>query len=371
MSVVLIDSSVLLDLVLCYQQKQRRNRSVASSVAAAVECLLFYDGPIVESPSSSELVRKAEAIRYLEFYCDNANLAVEQLNDLLRICKPLEVSEGTQLKCYEQSLEQLDNYLERIPDPDDLRAYEIYDFLPYHLGEDPTSIECQINVTSASELGELASGVPDYLRATIKRLEFILREKLHPVRAAWALPLLRLVYYQTLQQIIGALFVPHATKSTIGFGRETQTIRSKRLIDYCIDAARQDFIGRVESTCGKEVIRLSVPNIAEAILARSTEWTQLLDMILRLRESPPLQHFRSILASVLNSSGGHSNTDELVGLVKDIHQALEIQSQPRHVTVSLPFFDLQNPDDVQRTSSESQDASAPLVLIHQLYQKTD
>ena len=365
MLAVLVDSSVLLDLVLCYQKKHRRNRSVASSAAAAIECLLFYDEPVVESPSSFGLLQQAEATRYLDFYCDEPNSAVEQLQDLLQICKPIEVSQDMQTKCYEQSLACLNRNLERVPDPDDLRAYEMYDFLPYHLGEDPTSIECQINATSASDLHELVNDVPNHFRIIIERLGNILKDRLHPVRAAWALPLLRLLYYQMLQQAKENHFVPHVTKSTIGFGRESQTIRSKRLLDYCTQSTRECFVERVQTTFDNQPLNLTLPNIAETVLARCTEWRQLIDMINRLRDSQQLQHMRSTLAVSFGGRQIEAQPDELANLATDIHRSLEIKLEPRQITVSLPFFTL---DDSHLTNQNSGSSISSMVFIHQLYQ---
>ena len=368
MSAVLIDSSVLLDLVLCYQKKHRRNRSVASSAAAAIECLLFYDEPVVESPSSFGLLQQTEATRYLDFYCDEPNSAVEQLRELLQICKPIEVSRGLETKCYEQSLACLDRYLERIPDPEDLRAYEMYDFLPYHLGEDPTSIECQINATSASDLHELVNDAPNHLQPIFERLESILQDRLHPIRAAWALPLLRLLYYEMLQQAEGTHFVPHATKSTIGFGRESQTIRSKRLIDYCTQVARECFVERVQKTFGSQQVNLTLPNMAIAVLARCTEWKQLIDMLSRLRNSQQLHHFRSTLITALNESESSTRMNELVGLSTEIQRSLEIRLEPREITISLPFFTLEDLPEARSINNKPAYDNVPLVLIHQLYQ---
>lgn len=368
MPAVLIDSSVLLDLVLCYQRKHRRNRSVASSAAAAIECLLFYKELVVESPSSFELLQQAKATRYLNYYCDDTNSAVKQLHDLLKLCKPMEISKDLQAKCYERSVDCLDMHLERITEPDDLRAYEMYDFLPYHLGEDPTSIECQINATSASDLCDLIEDASEHLRPILERLSRILQDRLHPIRGAWALPLLRLLYYEILQQIEGAHFVPHATKSTIGFGRESQTIRSKRLIDYCTQASRESFIAKVRTTFDRQPIELILPNIAGAMLASCAEWGQLTDMINRLRDSQQLAQLRSSLAAALNESETITRLDEISSLTTDIHSSLGIKIEPRRIIVSLPFFAL---DDIAYASLNNNGiatTSVPMVLIHQLYQ---
>jgi hypothetical protein len=264
-------------------------------------------------------------------------------------------------------LDCLDKHLDSIPDPDDLRAYEMYDFLPYHLGEDPTSIECQINSTTASYLRELNEDASEYLRPILSRLNKILQDRLHPTRAAWALPLLRLLYYETLQQIEGTHFVPHATKSTIGFGRESQTIRSKRLIDYCDQSSRQRFSGRVQILSKGQSEGLLFPSIAATLLSRCIQWRQLTDTIYRLRESQQLQQMRSLFASTLDAPEAMSCGAESRSLAAAIHRSLDITVEPRRVVISLPFFAF---EDIQSTLIDEMNAvttNKSRVLIHQLF----
>ncbi len=362
MTGVLIDSCVLWDLVFCFQSKHRRNRSVSSSAAAAIECLLFYDEILIEKQSTTEIVNGADnksARRYLEFYTDDVAKAASQVHDLLGFCKPVDVQEDIQSACYDAALAFIDRNLERVSNPDDLRAYEMYDFLPYHLGEDPTSVECRIDATSASDLEEIAQNSPEHLRPTLLRLDMMMKDRLHPVRGAWVLPLLRLLYYQHLQGVLQTDYVPHATKSTIGFGRETQTIRAKRFIDYCRPDAQEAFAESIRLLTGEAVLTLALPGVATQLLSHGNLWPRLLDQLASLRDSNSIREFRIQLNASLAAGTVKADAPRIASLATHVHQSLQVPGPERSVTVSLPFIEV----------AQKVPERLPLLLIHQLYQE--
>ena len=58
----------------------------------------------------------------------------------------------------------------------------------------------------------------------------------------------------------------------------------------------------------------------------------------------------------------------LVDLAAEIHRSLEIKLEPRRITVSLPFFPIENLSEAQLENKSTAIDHVPLVLIHQLYQ---
>lgn len=299
MTDVLIDTSTIWDLVLYFQQRHRRNRSIASSAAAAIESLLIYDRPLIESSSLTSPNGINDDSRFLRFYCDtDSEAAFKRFRWLADFCGHLETSDEDALQIRDLALRMLTEMLAVIEDPNDLRAYELYDYLPYHLGEDPTAIECQVSDPSVSDL-ENVTVAGACGNGYLPRVAECLKERLHPTRAAWALPLLRLFHYQAMQATYGVHFVPHATKSTIAFGREAETVVYRRLLDYCVDSVRRNYLGRAQRQLGGLMILVPVPRFAEILLQRVTSWERLASQIATLRSDAAAVAYRNALGQFL------------------------------------------------------------------------
>lgn len=365
---VLIDTSVFLDLVFFHQARHRRNRAVASSAAAALEALLLYESPRVEAESYGGLLRGGSYSRFLRFYCDGeVDSALAQLRDLRGVCGSPDLSAAVS----GQARAAIEGCLAVVEDPDDLRAYELYDYLPYHLGEDPTAVECALETTSVADI-ELIDVAHQATRAEMLGFAEILRARRHPTRAAWALPLFRLFHYQAVQAVAGTHFVPHATKATIAFGRECETVGQRRLLDYCTAEFRAAYLGRAEAALGGLLMALPVPPFAEALLRRSSGWIELLarirevaeravwrDYALELRafieQLERLEHFQDARPEL------ESSYDRLRRGADRVARELSLRGPVRRLRIALPLV---------APCAAGEDGVAPprrLMLIHDLF----
>lgn len=347
---VLIDTSVLLDLVLLYQQRHRRNRSVASSAAAAVEALILYEKPLVEGASFNGILEAGTDSRFLRFYCDDqAETALEQFAGLRTFCEVLNLSSMEIVALHQRAASALEDSLAMIDDPDDLRAYELYDYLPYHLGEDPTAIECRLTNACVADLELVDLGAQSGWKEWLDRTAACLKERRHPTRAAWALPLIRLYYYDALQEMKSVHFIPHATKSTIAFGREAQTVAYRRLLDYCTDEFRSTYVTYARENLGGLMLVLPIPAFADTLLGRIRRWTDLVSAISQFRESTGAVGYRNELRALMERLEEAPALEDVRPELEGIYQRLEsscrewgsqlgIGDQRRRVRVALPFI---------------------------------
>lgn len=361
---ILIDTSTLVDLVLFCQTSKARLRSVASSAGAAVEALIFYETPRVDGPSFEELVEDRQTSRYLEFYCDDPSSVAGQIRDLLGICRPQRLSRDQVVATYARGIDMLDTALAMIEDPNDIRAYELYDYLPYHLAEDVTAIECRITGRSVADVEDLLADYPNDLAAVVRRFCSILRNRAHPTRASWVLPILRILYYEVLQFEHALHYSPHTTKATICFGHPEETIRSKRLLDYCLPRIRDKYSQRMREAFGPREIIIPVPPIAEVILRGPVRWSELLRRIAFFRASEEATRYRLAITALieeLEQLGPESNLSTLLSEVDaSVHfwrDRFRVESVARQITLSVPLLY----GSVFPTSGSS------MVLTHSLF----
>ncbi len=360
MKSILVDPSVIFDLVMSVQRTHRRNRYIASSAVAAIECLLFYEHLVTEDPQV--LLAGSLKNKFLDFNFDNYNQAATQLQDVFRFFSPMTVDQDLQAHCYQAALNFLENQLARIDDPDDLRAYEMYDFLPYNLGDEPSVLECRIDAASASDLLDLVKLGPENLRPVFLRLSQILQGKQHPQRAAWALPLLRFLYMQSLQGRKQLHFVPHATKSTLGFGRNSQTIDGRRLSDYCTPSFRDDYERRSTIQLDGKFRQVVIPDLATQLLAGFTEWSRFIDLIIRIREVDAIRELRKSLQHAIDAEPviASAYIKEVLAAANEITHSLKLDPVLRTIAISVPHLCT---DDLKGGQFRN-----PMLLIHQLHQ---
>lgn len=341
---VLVDISALLDLVFLFQTRHRRNRQVASSAAAAFEALLIYDNPGLDSVSYNILSNANASSRFLKYYCDeNVVAAIEQFFELRAFCRqidhPLDASQF-----YERAVILLEECLTTISDTTDLRAYELYDYLPYHLGEDPTAIECQLTDAAVSDLDSLAMRGGN--SSIVSRLSRCLADRGHPKRAAWVLPLWRLFYYQALQQDMALHILPHVAKTTLAFGCEAETVAHRRLLDYCTESFRTRYRKRARELFGGDIVTLSIPAFADQLLRKFRTWNELTVTIRQLRNSQAMTDYRRALgllmleletASTLNQERVGPAYQQFIDSASQLAIALGTGKAFRTVRIALPF----------------------------------
>jgi len=369
----LVDTSTLWDLVFYFQERHRRNRSVASSAAAALESLIVYSRPAVESSAIHNISGAAnEENRFLKFYCDNStSTAIHQFQSLLPFCETLEIPEQAEMQAYSSAITSLGDVLAEIADPDDIRAYEMYDYLPYHLGEDPTAVECWMADPSVTDLELLRTAGTGHTDVFARAAE-CLKSRQHPTRAAWALPLIRLFYYTCIQNTSGANFVPHATKSTIAFGREAETVTYRRLLEYCNEDHRNRYLKAATDHLGGLMLRVPIPRFADVMLQRLSTWDELTAQITVLRDDSLAASYRKSLGDLLDLVGGASMVDqrtEIESVYQDIQKQcdqwaarLRVGNDNREIRIALSLGNL--------AAEHGESKSVQLMLLHNLFSST-
>lgn len=371
---VLIDSSVLLDLVFVFQARHRRNRQVHSSAAAAIEAMVLHDELFYDATSLAGLHDTARASRYLEFYCDRPESGAAFFREVAGLCSPLVLTTEKVGQIYEVCTDILDAYLSPIEDVADLRAYELYDFLPYHLGEDPTALECGIGATACSDLDDVCSELPDPISVALQRFADLLRDRKHPVRAAWALPLLRFVFYQIVQQLYDLSLVPHATKSTLAIGRDHETQRSRRLPEYCTHELTDRIVDRMMRRFGAVDVVFPIPAFGAAAMRRASTPSRIVREIHHFREVPAAVAFRAQLnrtfqprAEGERECAWAEHVSRLEALAKSWADELRISFPMRHVRAMVPFFAVGPGGDGETLANGHQiHGRSSLMFIHQL-----
>ena len=371
MQPVLLDTSVLLDLVLFFQARHRRNRCIASSSACAVEALLFYEHIVVESPSIEGILASTASSRFLKFYCDSeSGKAKEQLRQLASLCHVMNLNANDTSKAYDSALHSIDSLLDVIESPDELRAYEMYDYLPYHLGEDPTAVECQVLDPSAVDIDAIQT-VDESCRAALLRLTGILKRNNHPTRAAWALPLLRLFYYESLQMFHHCHFIPHATKSTLAFGRESETVAYRRLLGYCKETFRSAYWQVATQRLSGRMILVPVPSIAAEVLRTSANWETLVVDLNSLRSNSSSVKYRLLLQQFLTALTEAMSFLGARGAIESIYSDLEFAAgqcaKEWNISGPLRYIRVAMPVHAQVVANP---ASVGMVLVHELFSAT-
>ncbi len=364
---ILLDTSVLLDLVLYSQQRHRRNRAVASSAGAAVESILMYDNLLLESASVDGILETGPGSRFLEFYCDDrCENAMDQFRSLVSLCGLLPVTARESAAAYSKAADSVGRYLTPIDAPDDLRAYELYDYLPYHLGEDPTALECRVADPCVADLEEIEVDGSDAMRiaaAHLKRLQ-------HPTRAAWSLPLIRLFYYAALQERYDVHFIPHASKSTLAFGREAETVQYRRLLEYCRPEYRESYMTAAREKLAGLMVCVPVPDAASTVLGHSDTWSALTARLLSVRQSNEATLFRqrwSEFTDLLEQSASLRDCQ-----VKILEAFRNVESASRHWAEVLGTRTERRQIRVAHSLSALDHAASDdaFVLVHDLFSST-
>lgn len=364
MNGVLVDTATMLDLLLYCQPRKGRARSISSSAGAAVEALVLYNVPVVDGPSFAGLVDNPRTTRYLEYYCDDPATVANQVRDLSNLCGLLDLSWHESVAAYSRGLELFSATLAEIEDPDDLRAYDLYDYLPYHLGEDSTAIECHVMGRSVANLEDLLGEFPADIADVMGQFCGVLRERGHPTRAAWILPILRMLYYESVQASKHLHYAPHATKATLRFGRPEESIRSRRLLDYCRPGFRADYLRRESARFANREVSIPVPNVAVQVLDRPVSWDGLLRRIATVRASAESSRYRSAVADFLDFQARGGDPDEEFERLAEVEAAvrgwqdqLPLAPVERRVAIASPLF---FPADGPRPTV------GPLTLVHPL-----
>ena len=347
---VLVDTAVPINLAF-FLETEGRTRSIDSSAGAAVEALVLYDEALVDGASYSVLGGdSADPSRFTEFYHRDFQTIRNRLRDLTRFWSVIPVDPDQSTALYAEAVDQLDRALAPIPDITELRAFELFDRLPYHLGEDPTAIECDVRGSTASDLEAVIAEFPPAIAAHITRFAALLRARSYPTRAAWVLPLLRFVYYQLAQRRLRASYVPHVTKAILAFGLPDEPVESRRLPEYCDPLVRSEFVRRTGAAFGGLAVEVPLPPLRSAVLKGVRGWPDLLDRVARLRSSREAANFRRAFENLLrHCSASAVGARSSESAVRDAVAAVGAEAQTwartfnspaggTRILVTLPLF---------------------------------
>ena len=279
MTGVLIDTSSLIDLALGFDERNNNQgfSRVTFSMAEAIEALILYDVVRVDGPSYRGFAEGQRTTRYLHMQATEE--IRQRLQALSTFFAPIEVSDEEMLEIYSDALSFLDQSLRPRTDRYDRYEESLYSRLPYHLGDDTSDMDAGVYGTPSSDLEHIRSAVPE-LAVQLEQFVSVLQRKGHPSRAAWAVPLIRLLYYQNLQERHQLHFVPHPTKATITHSERVKNTLGKSIIDYFDKNVRANFEKRKRDILGTSDLNMPLPLVADFVLHGVRDWSQLIDKIL-------------------------------------------------------------------------------------------
>jgi hypothetical protein len=367
---VLIDTSSLIDLALGFDERNQKRPygRLMYSMDEAIEAFILYDAVRVDGPSYHGFADGLRTTRYFREYA--ADTTRQRLQELSTFFDPVEVSDGEVVEIYSEAVNFLDQSLD--PCTDTYDEGSLYHRLPYHLGDDTSDMESGLIGIPSSDLEHILEDVTPELADQLKRFVSVLNRKGHPSRSAWAVPLIRLLYYQNLQWRHQLHFVPHPTKATIAQSQQMDDYLGKSIINYFDKTVRADFEKRKQDILGTSEFNIPLPLVADFVLHGVRDWSQLVDRIHKVRNSRECTHYRDTIKELTalleqrNNAAVDKVMVELESAAEAWKDSLTPKMKKKSVRITIPIVGISFELEVPYRRFPRGTAGGLLVFIHKL-----